>query len=864
MAPEGAEAKAKAEADAKATADGKRSAEAVADEEQPQPPDKRQKLGAPPDFNVKAYVAAADGWWAHKGGEWLFNVEERTYFHLPTGQLHLETDAGLISMSGEAEGSAEPEPEGTAAPTHRGKVKWFNDRKGFGFIEPLAGGDDIFVHRNQLGGAEDNLFASISPGTLVTYSLGETDNGRVCAVNVHPAKADAVDTNEKNEENAEGEEDDEEEDEEVRRAMEEAMSEASSVEIDLFEELKSGMFQQQGANKDKTEDYAVVKAKIPIGALSENENAAMCLFFGVFDGHGGSYCAEYAAAQVAKNVLSRLHDRPKNTNDEVALKAALVGGFKQTEHNFLQHAKKADDTSGTTACTITVYGPDEESRLRIFSANVGDSRAVLGCVDGSAVRLTEDHKPNLPAEKKRIQAAGGAVAEVGGCWRAMLPQTRKLGIVGLAVSRALGDYQFKNPDIVSAEPDIRIHEVDWEKDEFVIIASDGVWDVISDKEAVKVAQKCLRKFAAVADNTSEAKKTAEEKAAETLVKLAGKKGSVDDCTAVVVRFGWNKQEADEADGDDGEEEDEAAAEEEAPAAEAEDQAGEEKPLPPPPGSPKAKAAAPVDEGDMFDDDDDEGEEGEEEDEDGVEDGMELGDDEDDEEDDENDEDGEKDEDHQEQSRRHNERRSSRLANARAALSRVEEARRGGNRGSVCLSGAQAAVKEAEEVRHRGKRRSARLAGEQAAISEVLLVTPPKSRGTRHVGKRSAGSASEDQGPATSQQQAEEKSLVEASGTRKLRRLSSTSPAVVAEAKESSVSISSTPPTKAASLSPLAITIAKEVEDMTELIAKASARQKELEAQLIAGRAATSVPAASEGTPGSSGSILGSRVRVVPE
>merc|ERR1719199_2041219 len=109
---------------------------------------------------------------------------------------------------------------------------------------------------------------------------------------------------------------------------------------------------------------------------------------------------------------------------------------------------------------MTVFGPDENMRLRLFCANVGDSRAVLGRIDGTAVRLTEDHKPNLPAEKKRIQAKGGAVAEIAGCWRAMLPQTRKMGIVGLAVSRALGDFQFKNPDIVSAEPDIRIHEVD--------------------------------------------------------------------------------------------------------------------------------------------------------------------------------------------------------------------------------------------------------------------------------------------------------------------------------------------------------------------------------------------------------------------
>merc|ERR1719282_1467643 len=102
---------------------------------------------------------------------------------------------------------------------------------------------------------------------------------------------------------------------------------------------------------------------------------------------------------------------------------------------------------------MTVFGPDEEMRLRLFLANIGDSRAVLGKVDGKAVRLTVDHKPNLASEKKRIELEGGSVVEVAGVWRCILPQKRRLsGTMGLAVSRGFGDKDFKNPDIVSAEP----------------------------------------------------------------------------------------------------------------------------------------------------------------------------------------------------------------------------------------------------------------------------------------------------------------------------------------------------------------------------------------------------------------------------
>merc|ERR1719183_3146770 len=94
-------------------------------------------------------------------------------------------------------------------------------------------------------------------------------------------------------------------------------SSGSEVEIDLEAELKSGMYSVKGAVKDHCEDFAVQKVKIPVSALSEG---ASCIFFGVFDGHGGFTCAEYTAAHLAKNVLSRLSYGAKAATNEVALK----------------------------------------------------------------------------------------------------------------------------------------------------------------------------------------------------------------------------------------------------------------------------------------------------------------------------------------------------------------------------------------------------------------------------------------------------------------------------------------------------------------------------------------------------------------
>merc|ERR1712176_628362 len=117
-----------------------------------------------------------------------------------------------------------------------------------------------------------------------------------------------------------------------------------------------------------------------------------------------------------------------------------------------------------------------------------------------------------------------------GVWRCLLPQKRRInGIVGLAVSRGLGDKDFKGPDIVSAEPEITIHEVDWDTDEFVILASDGIWDVITDKMAVKLVREKLR----AGQN--------QDQASEALVRRAVERGSPDDCTVLVVHFGWLKK-----------------------------------------------------------------------------------------------------------------------------------------------------------------------------------------------------------------------------------------------------------------------------------------------------------------------------------
>ncbi|KAG9159946.1 hypothetical protein Leryth_005694 [Lithospermum erythrorhizon] len=124
----------------------------------------------------------------------------------------------------------------------------------------------------------------------------------------------------------------------------------------------------------------------------------------------------------------------------------------------------------------------------IIIGNIGDSRAVLATreKDNSlrAVQLTVDLKPNLPRETARIQKCKGrvfALLDEPDVARVWLPHTDS---PGLAMARAFGDFCLKDFGLISI-PDVYYHHIA-DKDEFVILASDGVWDVLSNKEAVDI------------------------------------------------------------------------------------------------------------------------------------------------------------------------------------------------------------------------------------------------------------------------------------------------------------------------------------------------------------------------------------------
>lgn len=194
-------------------------------------------------------------------------------------------------------------------------------------------------------------------------------------------------------------------------------------------------------------------------------------FFAVYDGHGGAKIAEYAGKHLHKYIIHRPEYKEGNIED------AMRQGYLELDRIMQEEQSLLGEPSGTTAVTVLIKGD------QLYCANVGDSRAVAS-VKGQALPLSMDHKPYHVKESNRIYAAGGWVK-----------YNRVNG--NLALSRALGDYIFKKntqinaeEQIVTADPDIGNWTIgsDWE---FLVLACDGIWDVMDDTEVVSFVRKEL-------------------------------------------------------------------------------------------------------------------------------------------------------------------------------------------------------------------------------------------------------------------------------------------------------------------------------------------------------------------------------------
>lgn len=231
-----------------------------------------------------------------------------------------------------------------------------------------------------------------------------------------------------------------------------------------------GAAEMQGWRPSMEDDYVATRG------FGKESGFAGTGLFGVFDGHGGkgvaSFCAKHLPKAVAKGQASASAD-------------AMLKSFQLLDESLADAAKSLPSSDGAhpdrVGCTAAACLVRHNE---LVVANAGDSRLVLSR-NGRAIDLSTDHKPGQPEEAQRIAAAGGfVVAQQFG--------THVIHRVNgeLSLSRAIGDLRYKKDasrghadQMVTCVPEVRTYARQSDQ-EFLVIACDGIWDVLSSQDVV--------------------------------------------------------------------------------------------------------------------------------------------------------------------------------------------------------------------------------------------------------------------------------------------------------------------------------------------------------------------------------------------
>ncbi|XP_065871049.1 probable protein phosphatase 2C 30 [Euphorbia lathyris] len=272
--------------------------------------------------------------------------------------------------------------------------------------------------------------------------------------------------------------------------LETPRGEEERVEVLEVEENEYSVYCKRGRRRFMEDRYS---ASVDVRGGSKQA------FFGVFDGHGGAKAAEYAAKNLEKNIMAEIIHR-----SEEGIEKAIKNGYLTTDGEFL----KQGVTGGACCATALMH------KGNLVVSNAGDCRIVMSRA-GVAEALTSDHCPSRKDEKDRIEALGGYVDCCNGVWR----------IQGsLAVSRGIGDRNLKQ--WVIAEPETKILKINSDC-EFLIMASDGLWDKVSNQEAVDVVRSLY----------IDVDKPEPLMACKKLTELSLRRGCLDDTSVMIIQLG---------------------------------------------------------------------------------------------------------------------------------------------------------------------------------------------------------------------------------------------------------------------------------------------------------------------------------------
>ncbi|KAF1866816.1 hypothetical protein Lal_00018201 [Lupinus albus] len=268
----------------------------------------------------------------------------------------------------------------------------------------------------------------------------------------------------------------------------------------MSKNITHGFYLVKGRSYHAMEDYVVAQFK-------KVENNELGLF-AIFDGHAGHNVPNYLRSHLFDNILNE-PDFWKEPTD------AMKRAYDVTDSTILEKSGELGRGGSTAVTAILINGQ------KLVVANIGDSRAVL-CKNGVAKQISVDHEPTTESED--IQNRGGFVSR--GFYAVVSAKDTTFVINSgdvprvdgrLAVSRAFGDKSLKKH--LSSEPYVTV-EMIHDDAEFIILASDGLWKVMSNQEAVDTIRD-------LKDARSSAKRLTEE---------ALDRKSTDDISCIVVKF----------------------------------------------------------------------------------------------------------------------------------------------------------------------------------------------------------------------------------------------------------------------------------------------------------------------------------------
>ncbi|CAN6362661.1 unnamed protein product [Urochloa humidicola] len=265
----------------------------------------------------------------------------------------------------------------------------------------------------------------------------------------------------------------------------------AAKEVNVVVEGEGFCVASRAGTRHAMEDaYAVVTHKI--------DGDSQLAFYGVFDGHGGRAAVDFVSQRLGENVISAVlaagTEKRNDAEQHDAVSAAIRAAYLATDSELLSQPQGVV-SGGACATTAVVKNGD------LYVAHVGDCRAVLSRHGGAAAALTADHTCAMDDERERIERGGGYVSRSGG---------------GSGVSRSFGDAGLKR--WVVAEPAVTRVSLAAAGCEFLVVASDGLWDKVGNQEAVDAVARSGRNAAVCAE----------------LVELARSRGSRDDVTVMVV------------------------------------------------------------------------------------------------------------------------------------------------------------------------------------------------------------------------------------------------------------------------------------------------------------------------------------------